>query len=595
MLPIMLDALQVPKAEVPDSRPQNDDSDFPELLFSVMDQSSAAPVRSDTPRGFPGLERLLSVLARESGGEVSELENQYVEPDGQPDAGEDAAAPSVGPTGSGQESEWTLEGEVADQLSPDTSSGHSEAEASIGYSEVAAPASEVAAPASDVSARSVKLAASSSHAPPRSIAPLNGTVDHSMEGLHPTLREKVERVIERMRSEHGHDVELVEGYRTAERQDYLYAQGRTRSGPVVTWTRDSRHTQRQAADLMVDGGWSDPSAYERLDKIAQSEGLRTLGEKDPGHVELAPQPGSGGVARVARVARVAQVARPVAARPGVAPFVAPRPSQQDSTILASRTAGAPDHSASEPAGTVRSDSRSTSGAHDSSDQPSSTSGDQDRSAPSVRRAEAHTAVGRVESSDARPVESSESPGFSTEVRSSLARGGPTPASPVTERPAVNSMFQVERVLEAQDAQRALTPQRVAVRLNGLELPVEAIRVGLLDGIVDADIELMGRVGSRQLRTHVADLFRALDGHGLELGSLGVDAGLGRADLMGDAWMSLRSDPTSEVLKALLGGDRSGWLQDGDTRDGSHPRSQRRSDDANPEQSRNQKKREEESR
>lgn len=182
-----------------------------------------------------------------------------------------------------------------------------------------------------------------------------------------------------------------------------------------------------------------------------------------------------------------------------------------------------------------------------------------------------------------------------EVSETFARGGPTPASPVTGRPAVNSMFQVERALEARDAQRTLTPQRVAVRLNGLELPVEAIRVGLLDGIVDADIELMGRVGSRQLRTHVADLFRALDGHGLELGSLGVDVGLGRTDLMGDAWMSLRSDQTSDVLKAFLGGDRSGWLQDGDTRDRWNPRGERRSDDANTERSRDQMNEEEESR
>ena len=151
------------------------------------------------------------------------------------------------------------------------------------------------------------------------------------------------------------------------------------------------------------------------------------------------------------------------------------------------------------------------------------------------------------------------------------------------------------MLEAREAQRALAPQRVAVRLNGLEGPVDMVRVGLLDGIVDADIELMDRVGARQLRTHVADLFRALDGHGLELGSLGVNLGLGRADLMGDAWMSLRSDQTSDVLKALLLGDRSGWLQDGDTRDRSNPRGQRRSDDANAERSHDQMNEEEASR
>ena len=153
---------------------------------------------------------------------------------------------------------------------------------------------------------------------------------------------------------------------------------------------------------------------------------------------------------------------------------------------------------------------------------------------------------------------------------------------MTGGPTADSMSQLERVFEAREAQRALTPQRLTVRLNGLDGPVDSVRVGLLNGTVDADIGLTDRVGSRQLRTHVVDLFRALQGHGLELGSLGVDAGRGRTDLIGDPWMSLRSDQTPDVLKALLGGSPSGWLQDGDTRERPNPRGQQRSEDTNSE-------------
>ena len=44
----------------------------------------------------------------------------------------------------------------------------------------------------------------------------------------------------------GLPVLITETYRTQERQDYLYAQGRTRAGAIITWTRKSRHTGRLA-------------------------------------------------------------------------------------------------------------------------------------------------------------------------------------------------------------------------------------------------------------------------------------------------------------------------------------------------------------
>jgi hypothetical protein len=159
--------------------------------------------------------------------------------------------------------------------------------------------------------------------------------------LQPELQQKLDRVISRMKNEFGHDVQVVETARTQERQDYLFEQGRSRPGAVVTWTKNSAHTQGAAVDVMVDGSWNNAEGYARLQRVAQEEGLRTLGSKDPGHLELesssltgqnvamlrdrpAPQAsatgaahpsGHAGVAQVASVAGVAQVASPGAASP----------------------------------------------------------------------------------------------------------------------------------------------------------------------------------------------------------------------------------------------------------------------------------------
>ncbi|HUE96232.1 MAG TPA: hypothetical protein VMN39_06210, partial [Longimicrobiaceae bacterium] len=159
------------------------------------------------------------------------------------------------------------------------------------------------------------------------------------EELQPDFRRRLDRVIERMEVEHGHRVNVVEGLRSQTRQNLLYEQGRSRPGPVVTWTRNSNHTVGRAVDVMIDGSYNNPKGYERLAQIAAEEGLRTLGARDPGHIELPrgdraldaryaaaseaitreterPRPAMpamaasrpGGIARVAQVAEVARVA-----------------------------------------------------------------------------------------------------------------------------------------------------------------------------------------------------------------------------------------------------------------------------------------------
>ena len=74
----------------------------------------------------------------------------------------------------------------------------------------------------------------------------------------------------------GLNVLITETYRSQARQDYLYAQGRTRSGKKVTWTRNSRHTSRRAWDICknVKGQeYSDTLFFKKCGEIAKKIGI----------------------------------------------------------------------------------------------------------------------------------------------------------------------------------------------------------------------------------------------------------------------------------------------------------------------------------
>lgn len=51
----------------------------------------------------------------------------------------------------------------------------------------------------------------------------------------------------------GLNIFITETYRSQDRQNYLYALGRTEPGKIVTWTRNSRHTSRLAWDIACKG------------------------------------------------------------------------------------------------------------------------------------------------------------------------------------------------------------------------------------------------------------------------------------------------------------------------------------------------------
>lgn len=101
-----------------------------------------------------------------------------------------------------------------------------------------------------------------------------------LKGVHPKLVEVVEMAIQLTKQ----DFMVLEGVRTPERQKELYAQGRTKPGPKVTWTLNSNHFKNaqtgygHAVDLVpfpVD--WS----HKKLDVVSNAmfAAADTLGVK----------------------------------------------------------------------------------------------------------------------------------------------------------------------------------------------------------------------------------------------------------------------------------------------------------------------------
>lgn len=113
--------------------------------------------------------------------------------------------------------------------------------------------------------------------------------------LHPMVRKAVEATHKQLVAE-GHPFEVYETYRTPKRQTFLFAQGRTRPGKIITkagpWS--SYHQYGLAADfvLKINGNWSwdDKGAraksWRRLHEIGRQNGLEPLSFELP-HLQMA--------------------------------------------------------------------------------------------------------------------------------------------------------------------------------------------------------------------------------------------------------------------------------------------------------------------
>ncbi|MBE7015564.1 MAG: M15 family metallopeptidase [Ruminococcaceae bacterium] len=90
----------------------------------------------------------------------------------------------------------------------------------------------------------------------------------------------------------GLPVLVTETLRTKERQNELYAQGRTKPGNIVTWTKNSRHMTGLAWDICKNKKgeeYSDLNFFEKCGEVAKELGITwggTWKNKDMPHFEV---------------------------------------------------------------------------------------------------------------------------------------------------------------------------------------------------------------------------------------------------------------------------------------------------------------------
>jgi hypothetical protein len=374
-----------------------------------------------------------------------------------------------------------------------------------------------------------------------------------VEGLAPEFRARLDRIVDRMRDEFGHDVQIVETVRSGERQEHLYAQGRTAPGPIVTWTTNSAHESGEAADVIIDGKWNHPVAYARLHAIAAEEGVKTLGMRDPGHLELRGaanglhgddalrdgirEPSTrvanmGGIAQVASVARVAHVAQVAqvaqVARPGNGVRAGALRTESENVPLLdnarpSDTASAFGARISDIASQGRARQGGAGGTSDR--EPRGNGSERTRGLErAVTVADAGSAVGALHSS----------------VDRVLDGGVPRVQAPAGSTAAARA----EAIAVLREDAPAPSVSSLTMTLD-TPTGAEEIRVNLRGGAVGAQISTSNAALADRLRMQTADLQDALGRHGLETEPLRVQKTARSSE--GDAMRQAMSE-RSEVLK-----------------------------------------------
>lgn len=418
---------------------------------------------------------------------------------------------------------------------------------------------------------------------------------------------RLERVAERMWNEHGQRVEVVEGYRTPQRQQQLFAQGRTTEGPVVTWTRNSLHSAGAAADLFVDGAPVTPETAALLARVAREEGLRTLHPFDSGHIQLEgvarrgspesalprelpgspvgePQPKG-----VAPVAPVAQPARP--ARPGglVLPDLSGALSESPGPVV-SESGGegvraAPKQS---PAEVVRALLASAEGSPDRAavaDGPRAAS--KASASPATSGGSGHEGTATAGSKSAAPGlsegVSSRAEGAARAASDAMNSETPTGRSPlVADAESGLSSLQPDRVgggeAKTNSASRPPAPatdpsatmarfetgtgalyRRVHVPIEGLDGPA-SLQLGVRGGTVDAALTVSDPLLATELRENLTELRQSLASRGIQSAGMAI-----RVSPEGIRAASSTVDATTTAMSETGGSNASSDTRSGDSK------------------------------
>lgn len=353
-----------------------------------------------------------------------------------------------------------------------------------------------------------------------------------VDALNPQLRSKLTRVIERMKSEYGNDVTVVETARSQERQDMLYEQGRTRPGNIVTWTQSSAHTRGEAVDVIVDGSYNNPEGFARLQRIAREEGLRTLGVRDPGHLELSTADRAVGVAAPSATPVREQDIKPLITTAPAAPAAQAGVARVASVAGVANVARVADGSGFDRRYTARTDA------------PNAAINALASNASTTNAANANAqghAFGRNDRDDqGRPMNDGRKLG---QVRreaidsGDAAAFGATPSNALTNASAkvdapataagINSAERVADLQDLRDNAPAGSMSRMTLNIDGPDGAQDRITVDLRGASVGTQINT-DAASAERLRMRTAELQDALGRHGLESESVRI-SGTTRAE------------------------------------------------------------------
>ncbi|HEX3865691.1 MAG TPA: hypothetical protein VHV78_03025 [Gemmatimonadaceae bacterium] len=361
-------------------------------------------------------------------------------------------------------------------------------------------------------------------------------VVRSVGALDPALQDKLARVMSRMQNETGLQVNVAETYRSQARQDALYSQGRDTAGPVVTWTHNSQHTAGRAVDVTLSGGTTaqNPDAYATLQRIANEEGLHTLGARDPGHLELpsaggttaasdstslnsaasadASSSGQVSIARVAQLARVADVA--AVAQPAqvaqVATAARAGQSARTATAADGASAPAPANGANGTTAASTAVTQVSSSANDAGTQQGSTSG-------------GGGGRGQAGSGDARGY-SAMAAAVAMRAQAAAALGdgsGSFGAAAVTAGVGTTSAERAAKILDAMENAPARPLSQITMSVDAGDGATDRIQLSLRGASLNATIDAADAGTAQAMNGRADELARALTRDGIDLQSLHV--------------------------------------------------------------------------
>lgn len=111
--------------------------------------------------------------------------------------------------------------------------------------------------------------------------------NRNIEDLKPVAQLALKLLMQECYKNGINNVFITETFRSQERQNYLYAQGRTRPGNVVTWTKSSIHTSGRAWDIAVGPPNSlyDDKVINKVGAIAGKLGIEWGGTWNPKNID----------------------------------------------------------------------------------------------------------------------------------------------------------------------------------------------------------------------------------------------------------------------------------------------------------------------